>query len=308
MTAMARSLTFVKFKTTLEAEIRAYWHMLSCQEYASRWLTNITPQPARLSCYPGDNKNPFKSIDLPIPEFLSHSLHVQASVRENSIVSFITAFEFFLFETLERVIYIDPTLINDSSMPIEAKEISLITNQDVRRWLATKVADKYLRNKTHAEMISRIDKLVKAGISKLPEVEEWGKWALVRNAIVHTSRFVTSDLAIAWPSRFQNIGDPLNLTDKEVSRVHHLALTLSSQIDERAIHTVIQKHDATLLTRELFIQKGLSGPKEIRKELGRVLQTKMTAPSIEKIIADQRKGNIADHWTLSHGDLQKILA
>jgi hypothetical protein len=146
--------------------------------------------------------NPFKSIDLSVPEFLSHAPYIQACVRENAVVSFITAFEFFLFETLERLVYIDPTLINDSSIPIEAKELSLVTDQDVRRWLATKVADKYLRNKTHAEMIARIDKFAKAGVSKRPEVDEWNKWSLVRNAVVHTSRFVTSDLAVAWPSRF----------------------------------------------------------------------------------------------------------
>ncbi len=305
---MARSITFTKFKVSLEAEIRTFWHLLSCQEYASRWLNNISPQPAHLSNYPGDNKNPFKSIDLSVPDFLSNSSYVQASVRENAVVSFITAFEFFLFETLERLIYIDPSLINDSSIPIEAKELSLVTDQDIRRWLATKVADKYLRNKTHSEMITRIDKFAKSGVSKLPEVEEWAKWSLVRNAVVHTSRFVTNELAVAWPTRFRCVGEPLNLTDREVARVHHLALTISSAVDERAVASTIKDHDAKLFVRELFIQHGISNPREIRKELGRVLQARMTVPNVEKIVANQKKGIVTDHWHLSHGDFKKIFA
>jgi hypothetical protein len=305
---MARSLAFAKFKVSLEAEIRTFWHILSSQEYASRWLNSISPQPAHLSRYPGDNKNPFKSIDLSVPDFLSHSTYVQACVRENAVVSFITAFEFYLFETLERLIYIDPALINDSSIPIEAKELSLVTDLDIRRWLATKVADKFLRNKTHREMISKIDKFAKAGVAKHSEVEEWGKWSLVRNAVVHTSRFVTSDLSVAWPTRFRCVGDPLNLTDKEVARVHHLALEIASAIDDRAIASTIKDHDAKVLVRELFIQRGVTNPREIRRELDRTLQTRMTVPNVEKLVADQKKGVAGDRWSLSHGDLQKILA
>lgn len=303
---MTKSLAFAKFKVSLEAEIRTFWHILSCQEYATRWLNQANPKPDHLSKYPGDNRNPFKSIDLSIPEFISHSPYIQDFVRENAVVSFITAFEFYLFETLERLIYIDPSLINDSSIPIEAKEISQVTDQDIRRWLATKVADKYLRNKSHSEMIARIDKFAKSGVGKRPEVEEWNKWSLVRNAVVHTSRFVTNDLASAWPDRFRSVGSPLHLTDKEVARVHHLALTLSSAIDERAIQSTIKDRDATVLARELFIQKGLDSPRAIRKELDRIIQSKISVPVIEKILSNQRKGTISDRWALSHGDLQKI--
>ena len=81
---------------------------------------------------------------------------------ENALVNFITAFKFFLFETMERIICLNPSLIDDSSVNIEAKELAaVVPNTDVRRWLATRVADKYLRSKTHAAMITKLDKLAK---------------------------------------------------------------------------------------------------------------------------------------------------
>lgn len=203
-----KSLTFVKFKISLQNEIRLFWHILASQEFSKRWLLAIPTPPAQLSKYPGDDCNPFKSIDLSVPDFISHTAAVSAAVRENSIVSFITAFEFYLFEMLERLIYIEPSLIDDSSLPIEAKELIAIKGDNLRQWLATRIADKYLRNKSHAEMISKIDKFAKAGITSIlkNEIAEWNKWSLVRNAVVHTSRFATLDLAQSWPDRFKTVG------------------------------------------------------------------------------------------------------
>lgn len=306
---IGKSIVFVKFKASLEVEIRLFWHILASQEYSQRWLLNLTPAPVRLSNFPGDDKNPFKSIDLTPSDFLSHASVVRASVRENALVSFITAFEFYLFETLQRLIYIDPELINDSALSIEAKELSSVDPAQFRQWLATKVADKYLRNKTHSEMIVKIDKFAKAGISNSLQLEisEWNKWSLVRNAIVHTSRFVTSDLMRAWPERFRSVGESLNLTDKEVARVHHLALTISSAIDKRAVESIVKKNDARLLAREIFVQQGKDDPRQIRLILNHVLQTPIPVVEIQKILSDQRRGIFDGGWALSHGDLMKIL-
>lgn len=304
-----KSLTFVNFKISLQNEIRLFWHTLASQEFSRRWLLAIPTPPAQLSKYPGDNCNPFKSIDLSVPDFLSHTAAASAAIRENSVVSFITAFEFYLFEMLERLIYIEPSLIDDSSMPIEAKELITIKGDNLRQWLATKIADKYLRNKSHAEMILKIDKFTKAGVSSSlkNEITEWHKWSLVRNAVVHTSRFATLDLTQAWPDRFKTVGEPLNLTDKDVARVHHLALTISVAIDKRAVETIVKKMDARLLVRELFVQNGQQDPRRIRLLLNHILQTPIPVVEIEKILADQRKGKSEDSWSLSHGDLLKIM-
>ncbi len=306
---VGRSLTFVKFKASLEIEIRLFWHILATQEYAQRWLSALVPVPDRLTKYSGDNKNPFKSIDLPISDFLSYTPTIQASVRENSIVNFITAFEYYLFEKLERLIYLDLSLINDSGLVFEAKELATVANADFHQWLSTKVADKYLRNKTHSEMISKIDKFSKAGVAKSleSEIAEWNSWSLVRNAIVHTSRFVTLELMQAWPERFKAVGQPLNLTDKEVARVHHLALTIAAAIDKRAVEVIVKKQDARLLAREIFVQKGIDDPREIRQILNHVLQTPIPVVEIQRILSDQRRGISTGGWALSHGELTKIL-
>ncbi|MBZ0105708.1 MAG: hypothetical protein K8H84_08765 [Sulfuricella denitrificans] len=38
------------------------------------------------------------------------------------------------------------------------------------------------------------------------------------------------------------------------------------------------------------------------------LQARMTVPNVEKIVANQKKGIVTDHWHLSHGDFKKIFA
>lgn len=303
-----RSLAFVKFKASLENEIRLFWHILAGQEYAARWLKALPTPTISLAAYPGDGKNPFSSINISVTEYNNHTSIVQASVRENAIVSFVTAFEYYLFETMKRLIFLDNTLINDSSLAIDVKEIAKIDQEDLKRWLANKVADKYLRNKTHAEMIKRIDTFSKAGVShsKKDLIEEWGKWSLVRNSVVHTSRFITSELALAWPERFPRAGDPLRLIDKDIARVHSLALEISVEIDKRAVETIIKDNDAALLARELFVQYGTEDAGAIRLRLNHILQSPLTMEKIKKIISQQKKNIKNDDWTLSHGDLLKI--
>jgi hypothetical protein len=200
---MSKSIAYLKFKVLLEQEIRTFWHLLASLEYSERWL--VANNPARLTLYPGDSKYPFKAIDISPGEFLAEQADVASHLRENTLVSFVTTFECYLSELLERVLYLDPSLLSDSDMPFTAKELGkAVQNSDMRRWLAAKVTDKYLRNKTHQEMIARIDKFCQAGVSKSldTEIEEWSLWSLVRNSIVHTSRQVTAELSSAWPQRF----------------------------------------------------------------------------------------------------------
>ncbi len=306
---MSKSIAYLKFRTLLEQEIRTFWHLLSSLEYAERWLE--AANPARLTLHPGDDKYPFRAIDITPKEFISEQTTVSSHLRENTLISFVTAFECYLSELLERLVYVDPSLLDDSELQISAKELaSAVQTADPKRWLATKVTDKYLRNKTHAEMISKMDKFCKAGVSKslADEIAEWSRWSLVRNSIAHTSRQVTSELSKAWPERFPAAGGPIALENKELARIHHLALKIADAIDERAVKTRIQKHDELLLAREIFVQRGISEPSALKATLGKVMTVKVSKIDIDKTLAAQRRGNHKDIWTLSVRDLNRIFS
>lgn len=305
---MSKSIAYLKFKVLLEQEIRTFWHLLASLEYSERWLT--ANNPARLTLFPGDNKYPFRAIDISPSEFLAEQMDVASHLRENTLVSFVTTFECYLSELLERVLYLDPSLLSDSDMPITAKELGeVVQNTDMRRWLAAKVADKYLRNKTHEQMISKIDKLCRAGVSNslAAEIKEWSLWSLVRNSIVHTSRQVTSELSKAWTTRFPTPGGRTNLTNEELARVHHLALKIAEEIDVRAVEVRIKKHDELLIAREAFVQKGITEPNALVATLSGLMRIKTTQTDVQRMLSAHKKDKYQDNWHLSHRDLTSLI-
>jgi len=307
---MSKTIAFFKFKALLELELRSFWHLLTSLEYAERWLSSLPSQPHRLDLYPGDQGYPFCSISIPPSEFVDEKPMVKSFVHENALVNFVTTFECYLFDLMERLIYVDPNLINDSDIPITAKEIVTIPpSLDTRRWLATKVSNKYLRNKTHSEMIAKLGKLTKSGVSSqlATEIEEWNKWSLVRNSIVHTSRYVTTELSTSWPQRFPTAGAPLNLNSTELGRVPHLALKIATKIDAKAIENVIKRRDSALIIRELFVHRGIERSSELKRVLGNLRPPKFTNPEVEKIVSDQRSGRFDDSFEISARDLELIL-
>lgn len=308
-----KTLAFAGFKRLMEDEIRTFWHVMASLEYANRWVSTATPSIDRLVQHAGDNRYPFKGIDITVHEFTSEHEMVSASVRENSLVSFVTAFETYLLNLMERGIYLDPNLVSDSDLQFPAKDLANALKTDdrfIRRWLANKVADKYLRNKTHREMIQRIDTFCKAGISaaKKDEIAEWSSWSLVRNAIVHTSRRVTAELSSAMPERFPTVGSPLKLNDRDLMRVHTLARLLAEAIDERAIQTLVAKKDALLLVREYFVHFGEKEVGVLKQVAQNVLQTRLSKPEIDQAIKSQVNETAKDHWELSSGLLRRLLA
>lgn len=306
---MSRSVAFLKFRSLLEQEIRTFWHVVASLEYAERWLSSA--MPGKLTAHPGDNRYPFKAIDISTSEFLGEQSQVLSHIRENALVSFVTAFECYLAELLERLIYLDPSLVADSDLQISAKELAeAVPTVDIKRWLAAKVTDKYLRNKTHAAMISRLDTFCKAGVSKsmTADIEEWSRWSLVRNSIVHTSRQVTPELSKSWSARFPAAGTPIILENKELARIHHLALQIAEAIDGRAVVTIIRKQDELLIARELFIQRGIGEPNILKATLGKIMRVKVTRVELEKMLADQRRGRQLDRWALSMRELTNMVA
>lgn len=306
---MTKSVAFLKFRSLLEQEIRTFWHVLASLEYGERWLA--THKPPRLALFAGDNRYPFRAIDIPPAEFIAEQSGVASHIRENAVVSFVTSFECYLSELLERLMYLEPGLLADSDMQMQAKDIAAaVQGQDMRRWLAARVADKYLRNKTHAAMILRMDTFCKSGVAKQlsSEMDEWSQWSLVRNSIVHTSRQVTAELSSAWPARFPTPGGPLKLENKELARVPHLAIKLAEAIDARAVASVIQKRDELLIARELFVQRGVNQPNALKAALAGIMRAKSTRIELERMLAEQRRGTNGDRWELSARDLGLIVA
>lgn len=305
---MSKSIAYLKFKVLLEKEIRSFWHLLTALEYSERWLKEHNP--VRLTQHPGDNRYPFKAIDFTPGQFLAEQADVAAHLRENTLVSFVTTFECYLAELLERVLYLDPPLISDSDMPIPARELcDVVQTVNMRRWLAAKVTDKYLRNKTHKEMIGRIDKICESGVSRAlaSEIEEWSQWSLVRNCIVHTSRQVTAELSKAWPSRFPVPGARTNISNEELARIHHLALKIASAIDTRAVNTRIKKHDELLIAREIFIQKGVSRPNQLVATLSGLMRVSITQLDVSRMLSAHKNGTYQDDWQLSHRELTSLI-
>lgn len=306
---MSKSIAYLKFRSLIEQEIRTFWHVMSALEYAERWLGDKAP--TKLAAFPGDDKYPFRAIDITPAAYMAEQDAVRSHIRENALVSFITTFECYLSEILERLIYLEPSLVGDSDLQIAAKELAeVVPTGDTRRWLAAKVADKYLRNKTHREMITRLDKFCKAGVSSSlsSEIEEWSRWSLVRNSIVHTSRQPTPELVAQWASRFPSTGSPLAIDNKELARIHHLAMRIAERIDARAVSVVIKKRDALLLAREIFVQQGISDPGKLRAALDTVLKVKLTRQDMEKLLGEQRRNAIQDRWELSPRDFARIVA
>ncbi|GAB3444379.1 hypothetical protein NX773_15785 [Massilia solisilvae] len=305
---MSKSIAFLKFKVLLEREIRSFWHILASLEYAERWLQSHGA--LRLASSPGDNRYPFRAINITPDEFVSEQNAVRSHLLENTLVSFVTTFECFLAELLERVLYLNPSLLADSDVPFQARQLCLVVGTtDMRRWLAAQMTDKYLRNKTHKEMISRLDTLCKAGVSGAlsSEIDEWTKWSLVRNSIVHTSRQVTEELSKAWPQRFPTARGGLDLTNEELARVHHLAIKIAQAIDVRAVQTRIGKHDELLLARELFVQNGMAEPSALVAALSHVGRVQVSKKDVERMLAAHKKGNLSDSWQLSVRDLKDLV-
>lgn len=303
---MSKSLSLQKFYKTIEAEIRNYWQINTALIYSERWWSTIEEKklPKRLTQYQGDDKRPFRSIDISPNEYLGNIPSVIQITRENSIIGFITSFEVYLYDIVKRIIYLDPTIIEESSMPFEAKDISnILGKKDFKEWFSAKVADKYMRNKTHLKMILKIQGLIKHHLknSKNDLIEEWNKWTYLRNAIVHNGREVSEDLFNIWPAKFSRTCDSLKLTDADLIRVHYLAIELAKFIDSIIVTKFIGDEDAVLLVREIFIRYGTADPKILKKQINSILNHKLKSPLVDKALAYQRRTGLEPRgYVFSH--------
>jgi len=286
-----------------------FWHLQAAMEMSAKLLVPHAGSASTIPLLLGESGNPYKSVNVVPDEYLSNTGFIKRYLRENAIVSFVTVFETYLFDILERQIYLNPQLLSNSSMPIEAKELAVaIDGPDPKRWLSSKVTDKFLRNKTHVEMIGKLDVIAKAGVSRSLEAEitEWCEWSLVRNSVVHTARRATTELSATSPRFTAN--EPMSLQDKDVARVHHLALMLAAAIDRRAAETQIRKFDAELLVRESFVLEGIEDVRHLKSRVHSLLDTSLSTLRVQQILREvKRSAHQNDGWRLSSGDLAALV-
>ncbi|RYD78100.1 MAG: hypothetical protein EOP84_14700 [Verrucomicrobiaceae bacterium] len=299
--ARARSLAWVKFRQRLELESRLYWNVACSVAYARRWLESLPEdkQPKFLADYPGDKQDPFLRINIRPSEFIAIEPHALAMITENAIVSFVTTFEVYLFEVAQRAIFIQPDLINNSenqpsnksTLEFKASELSVAAMQgDFRSWFSRAVANKYIRGKTHAEMIGRLNGMIKLGVNKdNPRVQAWRKWELLRNAIVHTARTVSEDLMREWGDRFSVVGARLNLTSRDVIEVTKLAADLIDAMDIRFRGEVVKSADDELLIRELFVKFGIEDSGQLRNRVSSITRSVVSRSEIDRVIGKQKR-------------------
>jgi hypothetical protein len=290
---MAYSLAFFKFKKSLEREIRNYWSIAIATEFSNNWLQNLDQQQRITQI--AQNVAPFSYVDIKSSDYIKHLPTVVEYSRENALVNFITAFEVYLFEILSRIIYIKPNVLDDSEMKFEAKDIVTGMNTDnFKQWFSNKTTDKTVRNKQHDEIIAKIARIAKCDLTPIiNEIKEWNNWTYVRNSIVHSGRRVSTDLKGIWATKFPVVGAKLNIPNNELMKVQTLAMTIAKRLDNRINETIIGFGDASLLSRELFVRKGIDDNKDIKRILQKNLSYKAKKQQIDQALAFQRRSNSA---------------
>lgn len=299
LTRRGISLAHLKFRRRHEHELRVYWHLSAAVEYAERYWNSVAPDdwPKTIAAMPGDQRVPFSSVDLSPATYLGHSPGVLRSLAENTLVNLVTAFEVYLFDVVQRTVFLVPTSVEDSDVTIRAGDLAKhIAKPAPRAWFARAMADRYCRNKTHAELIKRVGKLVKSDVanSQKTECEEWYNWVLVRNAIVHLGGEVSTDLQTKWPSRFPTAGVRLQLDGSDLIRVASIARLLVDTLDRRFGEEIVGVQDQMLLARELYARFGTSTPGALSMRVSNILGCRFSKNDAEQAISEQRRGNHPD--------------
>ena len=294
-TSAGISLAHLKFRRRHEHELRVYWHLAAAIEYARRYWESVPADdlPKTIAAMPGDQRVPFNAVDLPPATYLSHAPSVLRSLAENTLVNLVTAFEVYLFDVVQRTVFLVPKSVEDSDVTIRAADLAKqIAKPAPRAWFARAMADRYCRNKTHAELIKRVGKLVKSDVAKSQQAEcdEWYKWVLVRNAIVHLGGEVSADLQENWPSRFPSAGSRLQITGSELGRVAMIARLLVSTLDRRFSAEIVGVQDQMLLARELYAHFGIATPSALSMRVSKTLGCKFSKNNAEQAIAEQKRG------------------
>ncbi|MEI6564543.1 MAG: hypothetical protein WCO42_09600 [bacterium] len=289
------SLAFFKFKLALTAEIHTAHYCWTAFEYSSRWWKEQlkTANYGLTTDFPGDSGRPFSSIAVSPTTFIgARREQSEAAVRGNAIINIHTAFETYLSDTTQRAVFLKPMLIKDSGLQIEAGELArVIDTGNVRRYLADLVAEKYLYNKSHKEMVQWIDRQFKCGIENGEKTlfTSWKHWSDIRNALIHAGREVSQQLVSIWPERFGTRKPSPKLDNCDVVSCHTTAYRLAAAMDRQIVRVAVGDQDASLLARELFVRHGITDSGELSRIVDHALSARYSKSKVEHSLALQRR-------------------
>ncbi len=288
------TIQFVLFKRRLTSEIRNYWYCKSSFEYSTRWWKDDDryKECDSLTKWENDNCNPFNSIDISPKEYIELKDSVLYSIRCNTIINIVTAFETYLYYQSKHSIYLAPKIIEKSTFEIYAGELAnSYTMKDQKEWLSELIVRKYIKNNSHREMIKKIDSLIKGGIyrSQEPLIERWCKKVLLRNALIHNSKLINEELIACWPDKYSNVGEKISLDDGDVIRTHSIAFELVKKMDIQFQRTVIKENDARLLARVSFLIDKNKSHQQIAVQVFHTLNYPITRDIVTSAIVYQEK-------------------
>jgi len=185
-----------------------------------------------------------------------------------------------------------PEVLEKSEVSFTASDVAVaVKRDDVAAWFAHRVAERYCRNKSHNDLISRLANISRSGVRKQhgSEIEEWLRWVLVRNSIVHLGGESSQDLTRSWPERFPRPGDIIQLTGSEISQAAHVSRLLVEVLDQRLLATIVKESDQELLAQEVFIRHGVVSPARLVPHVNSVLNSSMSRSSVERALARHRR-------------------
>lgn len=292
------SIAYLKFIKRHEAELHSYWFHQAAAIYATRWLDEHTQDiPNRLTSFPGDGVLPFTHLDVTPATFSDLVPTQQGYLAHSALFRLVTLFENFLYDGIQRAIYLEPGLLAKSDLKIEASALAeALLQESARAWFGHYVADKMCRGKSPAELITRVDGLLKAGIATRLrcEVDEWVLWTLVRNSVAHLGGDVTRELADKWPARFPQPGSKISLTTVDVTRVASLSRTLAAALDNGQVPLESRKADSELIASELFVRNGVDDPSDLSYRVSAILSVKITKEDAVRLLAKFRRSEMPD--------------
>jgi hypothetical protein len=291
---LGRSLAYCKFLLRHEHELRTHWHAKAASIYAERWWRTIPEAqwPPTTAAYPGDNVWPFTRIRIAPAEYLAYRQSVEQTLTLSTLVTLVTAFETYFYDAVQRTVFLNPESLAKSTIEFAASELAdKVGRSDFKAWFAHRIADRYCRNKSHAELIDRLAKMVKSGVANqmATDIDEWRRWVLTRNSIVHLGGEVSRQLADVWPERFPQASQPILLTGNEINRVGQLSRSIVEVLDERFVAEIVNDADQELMARELFVRHGISSPVAIAKHVNLMLGSRMSRNRAEAALARQRR-------------------
>mgnify|MGYP006273109295 CR=1 FL=1 len=295
---LKKSLAFAKYHHNLSIELSNYWKICCALNYSNRWVDSLSEEfkSKKTTDFPGDTGKPFSYLSIPFNEWSKENSRTIEYIRENTVLNIITLFEVYLYDILIRMIYLEPELVKDSKIQLQANDlIKSLSSTDNNEWFSQKIVDKYLRNKTHKEMIAKIARMIPCDIKKIDDsIELWDKWTYVRNSIVHSGRRVSKDLEKVWNERFPNLGSRLNLKDNELMHLSSIGNKIIKTIDKRAVEVLIKDEDAKSMIREIYINKGIVDTKEIKTIVSKTIGYRAKTEEVTKVLAYQRRNENYD--------------